>query len=448
MTRIPPWLRVALAATFVLVAPPTSAQTQAGAASVEFQPPAGTPLAGFAGLPRRRLIPNPFPTHSTFFHSHHSVSAAAPIRVKALLLRDGAEDLVFLSLDLVAVTADLRNDIVQDIASASLLQSNAHVMVSATHTHSGPGAVSRELFWELLASDCFDPEVHQPLLDAVNLAVQGAVANLTGPVTLRAGEVPVPGVQKNRHDWRALDFVDPLANVLVVEAGGRIDSALVNIGVHATVLSASNFELSADLPGHIENELGAALAQENGDGLAVPVLFLNGAEGDVSPEKDPLDPFSGATKVRDEVMTALPMFREVPVDFEVSQMPLDLGKSKWVVGTCIDNPPGWFVPNWLTIPLPFVLDGQTEIWSIRLGDMRLMTVPGEPTTELGLDLRAAGNAEAGIVQTWVLGLTNDYRAYFPLSHEFAHPSYAPCSALFGQDAGQAIADAHQALLGP
>ena len=49
----------------------------------------------------------------------------------------------------------------------------------------------------------------------------------------------------------------------------------MNFVVHGTALNAHNLELSADVPGGIER----ALEQQ----LHAPVLFINGAEGDVSP---------------------------------------------------------------------------------------------------------------------------------------------------------------------
>jgi hypothetical protein len=80
-----------------------AASLAAGAASIEVQVPAGVPLAGYGGFPRRAWIPDFLGRYPNAFWFNPSSGVHDPLRVRALALESGGLSVVWLSVDLVAV---------------------------------------------------------------------------------------------------------------------------------------------------------------------------------------------------------------------------------------------------------------------------------------------------------------------------------------------------------
>jgi hypothetical protein len=167
---------------------------------------------------------------------------------------------VLVSLDLVAVGAELvqllRSRIRQEVGVVS-------VLVAATHTHAGPAGVRTRPE---------DDTVTDSVLDAV-LSCVGRAAATAAPVRARAGTGQLPaGVATNRNDPHA-----PVDRRLTLIRLSGTDGSLVGLvwhtGVHPTVLGPDNLRYSADLPGEVRRRL-----RRDDE----PVMFLNGAAGDVS----------------------------------------------------------------------------------------------------------------------------------------------------------------------
>ncbi len=68
--------------------------------------------------------------------------------------------------------------------------------------------------------------------------------------------------------------------------------------------------------------------------------------------------------------------------------------------------------------------------AVSVGDILMMTWPGEASTQVGFDLHNAARS-LGYDKTWILALAKDYKAYFTTKGEYAEGKYDSCSSLFG-----------------
>ncbi|MCA9619083.1 MAG: neutral/alkaline non-lysosomal ceramidase N-terminal domain-containing protein, partial [Myxococcales bacterium] len=86
---------------------------------------------------------------------------------------------------------------------------------------------------------------------------------------------------------------------------------------------------------------------------------------------------------------------------------------------------------------------------VTLGDQLLLAaVPGEPTTELGLEIERHVQAKAkGIAHYAVLGLTNGYSTYWTLPGEFLAQHYEGGATLYGPYQGILAIDQLERLAG-
>ncbi|PYN47704.1 MAG: hypothetical protein DMD95_04245 [Candidatus Rokuibacteriota bacterium] len=110
----------------------------AGASYVALRIPPGTPLAGYGGMPRRLVFPDVFDRYAHAFWFRPSVGEHDPVAARALVLESRAARLAWVTLDLIAVDGSFTRAVQGRLARAGVPA--ATLIVSASHTHSGPGA--------------------------------------------------------------------------------------------------------------------------------------------------------------------------------------------------------------------------------------------------------------------------------------------------------------------
>jgi neutral ceramidase len=420
-------LLFALASASPAFAQSPTQQLQVGFGSVDLVTPAGVPLAGYGSV-ARRAFPYVHRNEYAKFFKPSSASHDA-IRSKAMLLMKGDKKLLFISMDLAALTAEMYEDLLARLAPLGFHRDQ--VFAAATHTHSGPGALSDRWLWQLLASDRFQPKVYDGVLDGIVESVKAAQASAK-PAQLLSVSFSAQGLQRNRRHRDG--WFDPTANLLLARsASGACLGAMVNFAVHGTALNAHNLELSADLPGGIERAL-----QEQ---LHAPVLFINGAEGDVSPAESGAQGIEKlARSFAQQAIAALPQAKSVEATWTVHSATPELGDPAVTIGACL--PASWHrhIGNWIVLGLGESVPHSLTLSYLQLGGLRMLAWPGEPTTTLGFDLKRAAPG------AWVLGLTNGYQGYFTSPGEFAEGRYEACSSLYGPQSGTRVVQEFTKLL--
>jgi hypothetical protein len=430
------WLGLTAACLCLARAAPAQ-QLQAGLAERDVTPVTGVPLAGYGD---RHVFPDLLGLHPYAFYLAPSKGRLDPIRAKVLVLRSGSDALVFVALDVVGLTEALRQSILQEIAGHGFDPN--HVLVSATHTHSGPGTMTENELMELLVTDRYESTIHDAFVLGIAGAVDAAVADLA-PASLESVSFHAVDLQENRRGW---PDIDRTANLLLVRgSGGAYRGAIVNFAVHGTHLPAANLLYSGDVPAAIATAFGSALGALNTPASArLPVLFVNGAEGDIRPVPDPNGmPHLGA-RFAQQAIAALPAATPVTAAWSVRSASVDLSTPVLYLEPWKSDVPHAVLLKWIGLDLQHWSPSAIRIWSIRLGDLRLLTWPGEPTTKLGLALRNLCSAAGARV--WVLGLTNDYVGYFTTPDEFALGGYEAQNSQYGPHGGRHLLRAHCQLL--
>lgn len=225
---------------------------EAGAAKVEIVAPPGTPLDGYV----RRM-------------GRGAVAALDSLWVRALYLETDDTALFLVSADLYSITPELRERVL-DLVPEGV--PGEHVILTATHTHSGPGGMSAS--WvDRRRSGRFMPEFLEQTAGAFGEAMRGAYA---------ARKRAVAGYAVTRLDSLTENAfsedgpTDPQLGVIRVEdSDGAPIAVLANFAALAATVSDDHaYVLSADFPGRFCEALETAM---DGGGVA---FFLNGASGD------------------------------------------------------------------------------------------------------------------------------------------------------------------------
>ncbi len=263
---------------------------QAGFARIEITPPRECTLQGYEFRFSQLPAGNDGPLDPLY------------VRALAIDTTDGdAGPAVLLSLDLCIVSVELARRLSERIAQR-VGTTPGRVLVTTTHTHSGPDLDEPELadalgaVFDGKAAGKPDSPGRRYTASMEGRAVESAVraAGLMTPV--RASTIQAPlGIAYNRrvptsdggvaHCWNPREqthlrpgpAADPTCTVLALEqpsAGRRI--LLLNAAAHPTVLGKTSRVVSADWPGAACRAIEDALPGSD-------AMFLLGASGDLHP---------------------------------------------------------------------------------------------------------------------------------------------------------------------
>lgn len=221
------------------------------------------------------------PLDSQFLYGYPNVSRYStgvhdPLLASALCLNDGRVSVVFISTDIIFITKTLAESARRRIAELTGVPAE-NIVISATHTHSGPVTV-RYLSNE---ADSVvpepDPVYLQRLEDGVVEAGRLACSKMR-PIEVGLARADGSCVGTNRR--RPGDPSDPQVPVLLAREadGGPFIAAMLVCSMHPTVLHEDSTLVSGDFPGMCRRYL-----QEHVLGRNCPVLHQTGAAGNQSP---------------------------------------------------------------------------------------------------------------------------------------------------------------------
>lgn len=229
---------------------------KAGAARAVITPPVGTELSGWAFGP--------------------SVGIHDDLYAKALVLvgdepggagagGDG-RPVVFITADLIGLDVPYADRIRAQVA-ADLSTDVDRVMVSCSHTHSGPGTMHIRHWGEV--DEAYAEVAVKHLIGVARMA-----AARLEPARIGFARAGVEGIAVNRRDEGAVD--DSLVVGKVETENGSLTAVLWNFSCHPVAAHNYRNVISADYPGF------AARVVESTHAGAVS-LFTLGAAGDINP---------------------------------------------------------------------------------------------------------------------------------------------------------------------
>jgi hypothetical protein len=292
----------------------------------------------------------------------------------------------------VLVTGDLSAALEARVADLRLDE----VVLVATHTHSSVGGFDRRVLAQVVAMGRYRPDVVACLLDRGAQAVREA-ARQQEPVHAWTAEARLSGWAENRSTpGGAID--DTLSVASLRTEGGGVLATLAVAAAHPTLFSRTAPQLSGDYPGEAMRRLGA------GQG---PALLLQGAEGDARPPgtgEEVIERHGAfiAQRVMEEV--ALARQAEDRLGFADVEIGLPRGEPQGIHSFLLRRPAANVV-NWM-------VPATTRVTVIKIGDLLLLGVPGEPTALAASRMVAAlPPSPVKGLKVRVVGLVQDYVGY-------------------------------------
>jgi hypothetical protein len=441
--------------------PAWNAGFRVGRAAVGITPPVGMPMAGSYA---QRL----------------SKGVHDELYAKALVIEKDGEKAVLVVCDTVSVPRPVVEETRRRIAAATGIPGE-RVMISATHTHSGPLITTTATHFKWIGGELeVTREYLAGLPGRIAESVRQADAELA-PARAAAAIALEDGLSINRRwlkrdgsiDWdrkwypepgvpdliRPLGPIDPdVAVVFFESAKGDPLLTYVNFAMHAQC--AGGLEFSADYP----YALGEALKAR---GAGMLTMFSIGAAGNINPVHLKLErPLAGhpraarigtilaanvlkayarlqpvtapSIRVRSELVR-LPLAEVAPAEVEPArQVAARFGKP--------DQPPFLELVNASKVLDVAAREGrplEAEVQVVALGrEVAWVAIPGEYFAELGIAIKRG----SPYPYTVVVELANGSIGYIPNRKAYGEGHYEAVSARCAPGSGEALAETATRLL--
>jgi hypothetical protein len=414
---------------------------KAGAATLDITPPLGTKMPGL-------------------FHERRASEIHDPLHVRAFCIEGEGAAIALAVCDLIGVKR-----IYLDRAKARIAEETGlppeRVLISCTHTHTGA----------MTGEDAYTEFLIGRIADAVRLARDRAE-----PAEVGWAGAQEPRLVFNRR-WRMADGTfrtNPgLGNPNAVEPGGPVDpevgvlclrrpggstiGLLGNYSLHYVGAGDQERQISADYFGYFSRQIQALR------GETFVAALCNGTCGDINNvdvkggSRNENRNYQHTERVASRVAAAalwawneMPFTGEAPVGGAMAEATLarrpiseaDLSRAREILdrkaGTMEER--GFAMHLMRTASLP----ERTPTWvqALRVGDLAIVGMPGEPFVELGLEIKR----RSPFGKTFVIELANDSVGYLPVRRAFDEGGYEVVSSPFEAGTGEHLAETALQLL--
>ncbi|MDP3070260.1 MAG: hypothetical protein Q8N18_08225 [Opitutaceae bacterium] len=449
---------VALLAFLFFSSVACAGELRVGAAAVAITPPNAIPMAGYYST---RLAEG---THDD-------------LHAKALVFEQDGARAALVALDLVSLARPTIEEARRIIARTTGVPAEA-VMISATHSHTGPLLQSDSRRHSAYGGDTDLARTYTQALPAkIAEAVRLAEAALT-PAKLSAATGREDSLPFNRRfvmrdgsvGWNAGKLnpnivrpagpIDPAVPVVYAETpAGQPLATYVNFAMHLDTVGGLKF--SADYPFTLAQLLGRVKSP------GMLTLFTIGCSGDINhvdvstktPQKGPAEAARIGTVLAGEVVktyarlapvaTAAPRVRSALVQLPLAPIAEgDVDKARALIARIGSKDDPKFLEKVWAFKVLDVFGRTTqplevEVQVIALGrDLAWVSLPGEVFVELGLAIKAASPFR----HTIIAELANGSIGYIPTRRAYGEGNYEPVSARCAAGSGELLVETALRLL--
>jgi hypothetical protein len=338
------------------------------------------------------------PTRTAFLAGYgsnrRSVDAHDRLMARCLMLESGGTRIAFVSCDVIG----LPRYQIERIRAAVHAVTPEHLIINATHTHSGPDTMGQ--WGPDIKTSGVDPEWMATVRANIASMVDGLAGKLRPAALKFAASNEVPRVSKNIRVPRILDT--GLAIMQAVDAAdGKTIATVVNYACHPEILNT--YRITADFPHWLYETVESAAGGT--------CLYWNGAQGGmITADYDESTAPRGENwqaaetigtqlgkRVLELLQTAEPLKEaHIATQRRVFTVPLQNGRFKALIALHV-------------FPQGLLKNGEieTEVNRITIGPAEILTLPGEALPNIGFYLKQHMQGDP----KFLIGLCSDELGY-------------------------------------
>ncbi len=201
-----------------------------------------------------------------------------PLLASALYLENGNNSLIMVAVDILFLDAKTTSEIRRGIAERTNMKAE-NIIISCTHTHSGPLTVDMLSCRNDPVVPGVDPEYLEKLKKRI-IDVGGQAVNSAKSAEIAVTSADITGVGCNRHNPAGPR--NPEAGILVIRDSvtKAVEAVSLIYCMHPTVLHEDSKLISSDFPGYTREYLKSRFGKD------ITILYHTGPEGNLSPRYD------------------------------------------------------------------------------------------------------------------------------------------------------------------
>jgi neutral ceramidase len=230
------------------------------------------------------------------------------LRSRAFVIAQGDSRVLLIVNDLPLVFDSIHREVLRRLAAQhGDHYTERNVMITATHTHCGPGGYSHHLLYNTTTNG-FRRKTFEAIVDGITEAVRRAHDDLApAELSLVHGELWDASVNRSRVAFERNpasdrahfpDAIDPQTTLLRIRRGGRLVGTVNWFATHNTSMTNTNRLISSDNKGYAGyhwERVVSGFDYRSGPGPDVVAAFAQTNAGDMSPNLN-LRPGSGPTE--------------------------------------------------------------------------------------------------------------------------------------------------------
>lgn len=372
-----------------------------------------------AGAARIKITPDKLPYLAGYAANRRAEEVHDDVYATAVVIQAGGNKIAIVSCDLVG----LLYAAVQDIRSKVKSVPAENILITATHTHSGPDCIG---LWGQPQQGIsgVDKEWYAQMKQKVADAIEEAANNLQPAVLRVASASGVGGISRNVRVAQILD-----TSIAVLQLRNANDNktiaTVVNYAVHPELMNIRS--LTSDIVHYMRQTIEGA---EGGISM-----LLNGALGGMVTVDSPGNDWKECERVGnalgraalDALRNAITL-REAPIVVQRANVTIPMENEGFKQAAQAGLFPEIGLQNDQIT---------TEVMHIRLGTAEMVTLPGEALPNIGFQLKRHMKGEPKLV----IGLANDELGYLLMEADYGLDLYRyETSMSVGEKAGRLVVD--------
>jgi hypothetical protein len=354
---------------------------------------------------------------------------------KALILKQGEHKFALVTTDLLGIPRSLRDEIVKRLDGTGIGSDN--LLLSASHSHASVemNAMNSRNVFDNKAIGIYDEFLMMYTADKIVEAINAANRSFE-PVHVGSASIVLEGMNANRRGNVRTDNEMVILRIDDVEGNSKV--VFVNYAAHPTFMNEHTMVVSAGWPGYLQREIEGMM----GDGVVC--MYSNGAEGDLRPSgvSGPSE-FAKAEaygrKLAARTLDAVSTIKTKPdVSMKFAMHTLELPE-RTPPKALLDaaGPEYGLNPENIKYLIEALVPETSYISTLRLGDFLAVSIPGEMTTILGLEIKNTLK-ESGAKHPVIVGLGNEWISYILNPEEYYQGGYEPGVSFYGDQLGPVI----------
>lgn len=243
---------------------------------------------------------------------------------------------VFVNTDLGMVFQGVKQEVIKRLQEKQ--QNDTYdfdnVLLTATHTHSGPGGFSTDIFYNLTTLG-FSKKNFNTIVDGIVAAILRAEENLA-PATIKVAQGELKGINFNRSPQSYLlnpeneraKYAGDVDTTMTLIRFDRLDGTPIGIinwfPIHGVSMNNKNHLISSDNKGYAELQFEKDYRSDYGP-TAFVAAFAQSNAGDVSPNEYGHEGGSGAEGIADVIKAGEPQYQKAKALFAAAKTPVSGG---------------------------------------------------------------------------------------------------------------------------